>query len=88
MTIKFTDNETDLSREYWTFYLIDNKLVLSSFGVETRATKRHSWKVTSRYHRLEKQYSSLGVPEITQRVKDLAIQNMLEKITVCTTLKD
>lgn len=81
--LKFSQD--NLKVQKWTFILLDSKLVLDSYSLSKKASKRHSFKITLSYSRLRHRESSLSVEEVpfSDNIQQSALNELMKKITVC-----
>lgn len=69
-------------REVWRFYYHEHTLYLDSHQVQTRASRRHKWKVDERYNRLNRSGENKEVCVIPPYVAAVAKQNFVDSLTV------
>jgi hypothetical protein len=74
----------DLTREKWRFYYEERRhvLILQEFIIETRATKRHGWKVSNSYSRIDRRHNTMPCPELSEDIRTMALLDFTTKLTV------
>ena len=73
----------DFTREIFTFIMFESlKFYLDYFALEERKTKRHKWRVTRFYDRLEKRDSTLEYIDVplTEELINEAKAQFVQKI--------
>ena len=83
--ITLVDESADKLRKVtWEFWLYRNHLVLNSYTVDERASRRHTYKFVDGYDRLRKDYGHLKEAEVplTDEIRERAIREFTAKLTV------
>jgi len=80
-------SSSDLAQEVWAFCVIDFQIVLESYKVVARATKRHTFALDSRaifYSRLSPRNSTVNVDKVPlpEDVAKDALQQVISNFTV------
>ncbi len=88
MNITLVKSRPDgLYNQHFGFYLQANFLVLQSYYVEAKETKRHKFRIHSRYDRISHQKSELKEFEVplTDTIRKEALAMLMSEIVVATT---
>jgi len=75
----------DLNRLTWGFMMIDKNIVLSTYSVWNRETKRHGWKIVDAYsshNRRGSSFQEIDVP-LPEDVKEEALNLYVSMLRVC-----
>lgn len=93
-TISFNTNEDPLRYEKYTFILVDNVLVLSSYSVLERETTKHKFKLTTHYDRIIPRQNTCKLKDVPfdLLIKTKALTSLFERfnneIIVSTDVND
>lgn len=74
----------ELAVEEWCFTLFDFELVLESYAVKTRETKKHKFRTISSFNRLRHRECTLKADEVplADELKKEAIKTFSDKLSV------
>jgi hypothetical protein len=80
------ESEDKLRRETWRFWLYNFRLVLDSYVVEARASRRNVFKVMDGYERIASHHAGGFLKEaevpLPSEIRERAIREFMAKITV------
>jgi hypothetical protein len=89
--VNFTDTDADqLRRVTWAFWFHERALVVDSYIIESRPTKRHNFKIARAYFRLpvgmgalldSEKIAEADVP-LTDEIRDRALREFVSQIKV------
>lgn len=73
-------DKDELNREIYRFTLMEFKLLLDSYGFETRETKRHKFKRVKWYDRLNQRDSTIKKENmfLPENIKQIAFEKMMQ----------
>lgn len=82
---------TELQTEEWRFIIIESKIILDSYALKVRETKRHKFQLEKAYTRIgDRGYGSgrLKATEVplSEELKAEAKQKYVDSLTVCLDL--
>ena len=76
---------SELTRQVWTFSVLSDGVVkLDSYETQERASRRHGWRTTSAYFRLNRRESTMHVKsvDLPDDVQHEAIQQIIAQLKV------
>ena len=75
----------DFNRLTWGFIMIDKNIVVSTYSVWARQTKRHGWKIVNSYRSHDRRHSSLQENDVPlpEDVKQEALDLYVSMLRVC-----
>lgn len=84
--IRIEQHENELRKLVWGFITLDQKIILDTFHIEFKETKKHKWRVApkSKYNRIIKRESDLqeGDVNLPDEVKRQAMDELISEIEV------
>jgi hypothetical protein len=86
-TVRFSvESEDKLRKVTWTFWLCDRNLVVDSYIVEERPSRRHNFKITDCYARIKSSYEDGNLKEhevpLTDEIRERAIREFTSSLRV------
>lgn len=84
MRIEIEDVKTDLERDVYTFWIVDFNLILDSYKVQFRESKKHKFKNLKTYERIDKRNSTMKLSdfEIPSYIEDDVKEMVKNKLVV------
>lgn len=70
-----------LTRHVYFFRMVDWKVYLDAFKIETRATTRHKFRVTGRWNRVPAEPNTLSKPKVPMILAVDVLRTMRNRIT-------
>ncbi len=63
MRIEIEDIKTELERDVYSFWIVDFNMILDSYKVQYRESKKHKFKNLKSYERIDKRNSTMNLSE-------------------------
>ena len=86
MNITISKKTTELKTELQTFWLRENTLVLDTYIISEKETKKHKFKIVKQYDRLNERSFNLKENEVpfTSEIKLEALTKLIDSLKIVT----